>query len=253
MFSDSTRQRFPKSHWVLLQNLEQIVEALQSNSASSYAFSLSPDPVINFNASIDFAIAVYFDKFKQLYQCVVTSIEQEWYLVYAQAGRSILENAATLRYYARHEDFAKLRHAWQTDSMDDTVMRNAALTLDKFIRGSRFSWDAFLGGRFDQLSKKPEQEHLSQVSVLTCLQKWYRDSPKLESLYDLMCDLVHPNIGSTFLVVRAQNGQLVAGGEGGDNQALFIVAPTLAGIVAAYKEIQNTLIALDESKLTGGA
>ena len=137
--------------------------------------------------------------------------------------------------------------------MNDALMRKAALTIDKFIRGSRFSWDAFVQGRFDQLSKIPEQEHLVQVNVQTCLQKWYRDSPKLESLYDLMCDLVHPNIGSAFLVVRAQDGKLVAGGKRGGNQASFIVAPTLAGIIGAYKEIQSALIRLDETKLTVGA
>ena len=76
-------------------------------------------------------------------------------------------------------------------------------------------------GDLINLSKMPEQEHLAQVNVQTCLQEWYRDSPKLESLYDLMCDLVHPNIGSAFLVVRAQDGKLVAGGKHGDNQASF--------------------------------
>jgi hypothetical protein len=75
MFTDLTRQRFPETHWVLLRDLEKIVEALEANSADSYAFSLTLDPVAHFNAYIDFAIAVYLDKFKQLYQCVTTSIE----------------------------------------------------------------------------------------------------------------------------------------------------------------------------------
>ena len=39
--------------------------------------------------------------------------------------------------------------------------------------------------------------------------------PKLESLCDLMCDLVHPNLGSTFLVTRSQDGEIFAGGKGG--------------------------------------
>jgi hypothetical protein len=68
-----------------------------------------------------------------------------------------------------------------------------------------------------------------------------------------MCDLVHPNLGSTFLLVRDLDGKLVAGGKGGNNQALFIVAPTLAGVIGAHKEIQSALIRLEESKLTHGA
>jgi len=249
MFSETTRQRFPETHWVLLSDLQKIVEALEVNSTASYAFSFTREPVAHFNAYVDFAIAVYLDKFKQLYQCIGTSIEHEWYLVYAQAGRSILENAATLRYYSRHDAFVALRRAWETDTMNDVLMRNAAATIDRFVRGNRFSWDAFIEGRFDQLSRLPDQEQLAQVHVQTCLQKWYKESPKLQSLYDLMCDLVHPNLGSTFLVIRSEDGKLVAGGKGGSNLSLFIVAPTLAGIIGAYKEIQNALISLDGFKL----
>ena len=249
MFSNSTRQRFPESHWVLLSNLQNIVEALEANSAASYAFGFMHDPVAHFNAYVDFAVAVYLDKLKQLYQCVAVSIEREWYLVYAQAGRSILENAATLRYYARHEDFVALRRSWESDRMSDAVIRKAAATIDRFVRGNRFSWDAFIEGRFDQLSTVPDQEHLSQVHVQTCLKKWYKESPKLESLYDLMCDLVHPNLGSNFLVTRSQDGKLVSGGKGGSNVSLFIVAPTLAGIIGAYKEIQSALMSLNALKL----
>ncbi len=249
MFSDSTRQRFPQTHWVLLSNLQRVVETLEANSAASYAFSFTRDPVAHFNAYVDFAVAVYIDKFKQLYQSVATSIEHEWYLVYAQGGRSILENAATLRYYVRHEDFIAVRRAWESDTMNDTLIRKAVATIDRFVRGNRFSWDAFIEGRIDELSKVPHQEHLAQVHVQKCLRKWYKDSPKLESLYDLMCDLVHPNLGSNFLVTRSQDGKLVSGGRGGSNVSLFIVAPTLAGIIGAYNEIQAALTSLDAFKL----
>ena len=74
--------------------------------------------------------------------------------------------------------------------------------------------------------------------------KW---SPKF--IYDLLCDLVHPNLGSTFLVTRSQDGEIFAGGKGGSNVSLFIVAPTLAGIIGAYKQIQDALVSLDGFKV----
>jgi hypothetical protein len=37
---------------------------------------------------------------------------------------------------------------------------------------------------------------LEQTSVTTCLEKWAEDEAGIGVLYDLFCDLVHPNIGS---------------------------------------------------------
>ena len=64
MLTNSTKQRFPETHWVLFLDLEKIVAALEANSANAHAFSLALDPVAHFNAYINFAIAVYLDKFK---------------------------------------------------------------------------------------------------------------------------------------------------------------------------------------------
>ncbi len=36
--------------------------------------------------------------------------------------------------------------------------------------------------------------------MLTCIEKWAIETPEALVAYNLFCDLVHPNIGSTFLV-----------------------------------------------------
>lgn len=37
---------------------------------------------------------------------------------------------------------------------------------------------------------------VEQVNTATCLEKWAADEPGVGVLYDLLCDMVHPNIGS---------------------------------------------------------
>jgi hypothetical protein len=67
------------------------------------------------------------------------------------------------------------------------------------------------------------------------LEKWFKESPKLESLYDLFCDLVHPNLGSNLLMIGEQDDKLVAGAVGAESISIFIIAPTLAGVLGAFE------------------
>lgn len=246
---DKLKDKLPNTHWVLIDNLSQVIESLSINSEPVFAFKQHTNPRKFYNSYIDFALSVYVDKFKQLYNSLAHSLLSEQYIIYAQSGRSIIENAATLRYYSRQNEFAQLFSSWQGKEYNMELHNNAIMLLDRLARGSRFSWDAFIEGRFKDLSKIPDQEHLSQTNIKTCLTHWQKDSPNLESLYDLLCDLVHPNLGSNFLVLKTLKGELVAGGNEGENISMFIICPTLAGIVGAYKTIQESLLKLEGYKL----
>lgn len=210
MLSDATRARFPQSHWTLLDQLEQDLLLLRDTEDAEISFTQTTNPVVHFNAFIDFAVAVYTAKVRQLYEALAYGLETERYLVYAQAGRAILENVATLRYYSRHADLVAAHHAWKNSTLTDPLLRQANLTLDRFVRGTRFSWDAFLEGRAAEITKQPDQPHLTQIHVETCLSKWFKEKPSLESLYMLLCDLVHPNQGSNLLVMRTSERGLIA-------------------------------------------
>ena len=47
-----------------------------------------------------------------------------------------------------------------------------------------------------------------QVNVLTCIEKWSEDTPEVLIAYNLFCDLVHPNIGSNFLIASTDDNKL---------------------------------------------
>ncbi len=208
---------------------------LRTLNAEPAPFPTTKDSIAFHNAYIDFGISTYAAKLLELFESIEISIEHEKYLVYAQSGRAILENIATLRYYSLHTDLSAASEAWKAKSLTDPVIRKANETLDRFLRGNHFSWDAFIEGRFTDLTKVPHQEHLAQINSATCLQKWFKESPQLESLYDLFCDLVHPNLGSNLLVLGVLGNELVPGAKGAKSTSLFVVAPTLAGILGAFK------------------
>jgi hypothetical protein len=244
MLSHPTFTRFPESHWTLFHQLDSAITQLRRFNANPAPFPTTQEPVEFFNAYIDFGISTYAAKLLQLFESVELSIETKKNLIYAQSGRAIIENVATLRYYSMHTEIVKASDAWKKRALTDPVLRKATETLDRFLRGSRFSWDAFTEGKFDELTKTPDQPHLAQVNSITCLQKWFKESPKLESLYDLFCDLVHPNIGSNLLVLGVREGKLVPGAQVAEDTATFIIAPSLAGLLGAFNTAKESIAGL---------
>jgi hypothetical protein len=69
------RSRFPQSHQSLLTDLTRVVEALRQNTQDPSAFPITNDPVAFYNRYIEFAIALYLSKFRQLYEGVAASVE----------------------------------------------------------------------------------------------------------------------------------------------------------------------------------
>jgi hypothetical protein len=48
--------------------------------------------------------------------------------------------------------------------------------------------------------------------VQTAVNRWAKTEPWIVLCYDFFCELVHPNLGSTFLVIGAGDGGLQVGG-----------------------------------------
>ncbi|MBI2841796.1 MAG: hypothetical protein HYX78_00180 [Armatimonadetes bacterium] len=156
-------------------------------------------------------ITCYVSKFVQLSDTVLDSVANKRYLIYALAGRSLIELTATLRYYILFQYKPLLEKA----SLTSAEMKQIIEIDDRHLRGTRFDWESFFFKRYAQLkdeavkqleSKKAKQKYVTQgimaeqVNILTCIEKWGEVTPEVLIAYNLFCDLVHPNIGSSFLV-----------------------------------------------------
>lgn len=164
-------------------------------------------------------ITCYVSKYAQLSETILSSIEKQNFLSYALAGRSLIEITATLRYYILFQ----YKPLLDKGSLSIDEMKKLIDIDDRHLRGGRFDWESFLFKRYEKLkedatsqlaSKNAKQKKVvegiiaEQVNVLTCIEKWAKESPEVLIAYNLFCDLVHPNIGSSFLVASTNDSGL---------------------------------------------
>jgi hypothetical protein len=131
----------------------------------------------------------------------------------------MIENVAALRYYVQYQ----YKPIFEKGSLSADDFRKLIEIDDKHLRGSRFDWESFLFLRYSKL-KDDAVQHLKdkkdkrkiivdsvvqeQVNVLTFIDKWASETPEVLIAYNLFCDLVHPSIGSSFLVASVSKGNL---------------------------------------------
>ena len=171
------------------------------------------------NTYVRSLITSYVSKFAQLSQAILDSVEKNHYLVYALAARSLIESTATLRYYT----LAQYKPLFDKGNLTPADLRQLIEIDDRHLRGGRFDWDSFFFQRYEHLkneavkeleSKKKKRAYVSQgiiakqVNVLTCIEKWAEVTPEVLIAYNLFCDLVHPNIGSSFLVASINENEV---------------------------------------------
>jgi hypothetical protein len=161
-------------------------------------------------AVLTLLFGIYSAKFSELVGAVITSTVEQNYLVFAYCGRGLIETTATLRFYNR-KAIKLAQSAKNLDAFSEAELRDIAILLDKHARGGRFDWARYFeGGRkamvehLVAIQKKHEVPNLAnplQVNVKTTIDAWSSTEPAITLLYDYFCELVHPNIGSNFLVV----------------------------------------------------
>lgn len=172
----------------------------------------------------------YARKFGEMSKAVAENLKSEQYLLYALAGRSLVETTATLRYYIKHE----YRPLLSNGELTPADMKQLIAVDDRHLRGGRFDWESFSSGNYSEMLEevRRELEHKrsksktryvppnlvnEQRNVYTCIEKWAGEQPAAMLTYNLFCELVHPNVGSSFLVASAEGRKLHFGSGKGES------------------------------------
>lgn len=137
---------------------------------------------------------------------------------------------------------------------------------DRHLRGTRFDWEGFISMDFLKMAedvlqkitaknkKMKNQEsvnriHNAQANVLTCIEHWANEAPVVMILYELLCEMVHPNLGSTYLVASIQDGKLSFGQRAGTPAGHNLFETTIGWLLpVGYKEFGNLIGALTLTK-----
>ena len=183
------------------------------------------DPRHLHNSYVKNLAAAYSSKFADLSEAILSAVDKEDYITYALCGRALIEASATLRYYVLHQ--YKPLFDKGSFSLDD--YKSLLEIDDRHLRGGRFDWEAFGTQRYSKMKedivrfleekKNKNKSELKraeiaktitadQVNVITCVEKWAVEKPEVLIAYNLFSDLVHPNIGSNFLVASVSGGKI---------------------------------------------
>lgn len=147
------------------------------------------------------------------------------FLSYALAGRSFIEVTATLCYYLHQKLGPVVSRASRVGKITFGELQELVKNEDLLLRGSRFDWERFFAEGFMGLTAdyadwmrrrkkegakaekwKAKPLFSPQINAATALEHWAKDDPRIGVIYDLFCDLVHPNIGSTLCIATSRDG-----------------------------------------------
>lgn len=177
------------------------------------------DPRKLHNMYVRNLITSYVSKFADLSSGVLHAIDQHNFLTYALCGRGLIETTAILRYYC----IAEYKPLLDKGNLSPTDMKRLLEIDDRHLRGGKFDWQSFLLKNYTKLrddaiaklkkgAQKVEQPTDSafptQVRIGKCVESWAQETPEVVIAYNLFCDLVHPNIGSTFLIASTSKDGL---------------------------------------------
>jgi hypothetical protein len=189
-------------------------------------FDLSPnaDPKKLHNMYVDAIVASSMLKNYMLNAAMVRAVNTWDFLSYALAGRSLIEVTATLRYYLHTQLRPIVDACVKASSVRYDQLAGLIETEDRVLRGGRFDWLKFFLNQFAALqddyaegleakkrgggaAKRPgDSSSPKQVNVITCIERWAREARYVGVLYELFCDMVHPNIGSTLCIAVPRDG-----------------------------------------------
>ena len=251
-FSQKFYQKTENQITPLLGQFEELALSLASRSPEEVVWQPPENLQDLLDHYLDTLSIVYLKKYAVFSQYLIQVLNEENYLLYGLIGRAIIEHTAVLRYYVTSK-MLPLAHEVVADGIvTESELEELIQWLDKHLAGRRFDWNTYLADCFRQIkSLKPETDPKpAQVNILTCLEKWGRENQSIIPLYELFCDLVHPNLGSTLLITRVLDDQLIVGGEKGKPLGQEIFHRTFGELLELFQEVQEQLIQLQSFKFS---
>ena len=249
-FSQKFRQQVGNQITPLLGQFEELSLSLAARIPEEIIWQPPENLQELLDHYLDTLSIVYLKKYSVFSQCLIQVLNEENYLLYGLIGRAIIEHTAVLRYYVTSKMLPLAQEVVADGIVTESEIEELIQWLDKHLAGRRFDWNTFLADYFQQIEglKAESVVKPAQVNILTCLEKWGRKNRSIIHLYELFCDLVHPNLGSTLLITRILDNQLIVGGERGKPLGQEIFNRTFGELVELFQEVQAQLIQLQSLK-----
>ncbi len=134
---------------------------------------------------------------------VQRAIQNQDHLSYVVFSRVLVEQTAMLFGLAH-----KVSILFRSDA-NDAMYRDVACGFTKALLGTRFDWASFwkVGIAGMVRSTQTFSPKYRQTNILTWFSKWASMEPMVAVLYELLCDVVHPNVGGSMLFFNVDSGK----------------------------------------------
>ena len=204
------------------------------------------DPRRVHNMYVRNLVSSYVSRFTELCNGVLAALERGDFLVYALCGRALLETTALLRHYVTRE----YKPLLDKGMIDGTGMKKLIDIDDRHLRGTGFDWGAFMFRRYSKLSEDAQRRRghrgrdrrteygalPGQIRVGRCIDSWSKETPAVGVAYDLFCDMVHPNAGSSFLIASTGSDELHFSKTKGERVGKAIVDQSLLPLLSVTQK-----------------
>ena len=249
-FSSQFKEKLPTDILPSIEKFEEISLILSTYSDKSIIWQPPVDLEELLDHYLDTLLQVYLYKYYVFSKTLIQVLNEENYLLYGLICRAIIEHTSVLRYYVTSKMLPLARVIVEDGIVTQEELQELINWLDKHLAGRRFNWDNFFDNYEKQIEgiKPQESSKPSQVNVITCLQKWGKENSSIINLYELFCDLVHPNLGSTILITRLVDNKLSIGGEEGEPMGREIFNLTFTSILELFQDIEEQLKQLQTLK-----
>jgi hypothetical protein len=253
-FQSDFLAQFPHKLRSDLQKFPELIEGLADALEKAPRLKWPPPNSLQdgFNHAIELLWSAETSKVVNLGRGMVESLNHANYLAFAVLFRAFFEQVVLFREYLIYRLSPTLASAATHGRVTTEELHKLVQELTLAVRRSKENWEAILAGDFGKLVLGPGSVVAwDKVSLKKHVENWAATQQKLGALdplrlYDILCDLAHPNFGSSLLVLRLDEFKFsVRQHHGLIGQRIFgILYPSLAAVSMELQKLLNALLVL---------
>lgn len=180
---------------------------------------------------------------------IVQNLNELNFLSFAVLFRALFENVLLARQYFSTRLMPIIDACAKEGQVRADQLANLIKELDTSVRRSKVDWDKILAGTLDGIAEQDEMVW-DKVSLKKAAEEWDKAGSYLgaltpTTLYAVLCDLAHPNLGSVLVCMRQDQFTFASPGQNSVGIGIFgVLFTSLAAITMEFQRIQSGLLFL---------
>jgi hypothetical protein len=169
------------------------------------------------------------------------------FLCFAVTFRAFYEQVLVLREYTHRRLLPVVQTRQKKGQVESGEMSALVSELHSLLRRSRVDWENFLTGKFQDMDA---QDTMDQVRLKAAAKARCDTGGRLGAfhpvgLYNVLCDLAHPNFGSALICMESDRFGFATSSFRSVGIRIFgFLYPSLAAVAMEFQKLQNALLLL---------